>query len=360
MLKIAVFVLIGLGSAFLSSHLWAIVVAAAMVDLVHHVGEMALFVLLPRVLDAKTLVRVQGLGSTIRPAGELLSPVVAGLVIALYPGSKALLVAAGLQVLALAVFAVFVTVLAKGPKTTDQVSPSVSDLPDPDQPPLSLPSRRTVAGTIINSPAWRRFTILHSVSVLALSTIILSLLPLMRETLGMSAARAGVFLAFSTIGAIIGGLIVAKAGPEGIVTSLRWAPALAGTGTLIIAFLGGNPLVLAAGLILFGLGFTVYLRSAGLIVQLRAPSAVLGTWNGLLSAVLRTVSAAAILVTGFVFDRLGGTPVYATFGTLLLVTCLFWTSFEKGHQHSLEATPLHPRDPQSRRSRVMMKPWSPP
>ncbi|MDX3804268.1 hypothetical protein, partial [Streptomyces sp. AK04-3B] len=97
LVKIGVFVFIGIGSAFLSSHLWAIVVAAATVDLVHHIGEMALFVLLPRILDAKTLVRVQGIGGTIRSAAELLSPVVAGLVIALLPGSRALLVAAGLQ-----------------------------------------------------------------------------------------------------------------------------------------------------------------------------------------------------------------------------------------------------------------------
>ncbi|MCP9987959.1 MFS transporter [Streptomyces sudanensis] len=351
LLKIGVFVLIGLGSTFLSSHLWAIVAAAAVVDLVHHVGEMALFVLLPRILDPTTLVRVQGVAGTVRSAAELLSPVVAGLVIVLYPGSRALLVAAGLHILALAVFAVLVTVVAKRPRPVQQdaLSGSGGEEPgdsrasaEPDRPSVPLPNRRAVARTIMASPAWRWFTVLNGVTVLALSTVILSLLPLMRETLDMSAARAGTFLAFSTFGAIIGGLVVAKAGPEGIAGSLRWAPALAGAGALTAAFLGGNQWILGIGLILFGLGFTVYLRSAGLVVQLRAPSAILGTWHGLLDAVVRIVSAAAILAAGFLFDRFGGTAVYAVIGALLLLTSVFWSGFAKEHQHSLEATPLHP------------------
>lgn len=350
LLKIGVFVLIGLGSTFLSSHLWAIVAAAAVVDLVHHVGEMALFVLLPRILDPTTLVRVQGVAGTVRSAAELLSPVVAGLVIVLYPGAKALLVAAGLQVVALAVFAALVTVVAKRPRSAQQHPPGGSGgepgessaTAEPDRLPAPLPNRRTVARTIIASPAWRRFTVLNSVTVLALSTVILSLLSLMRETLDMSAAHAGAFLAFSTVGAIIGGLVVAKAGPEGIAGNLRWAPAVAGAGALTAAFQGGNQWILAIGLILFGLGFTVYLRSAGLVVQLRAPSALLGTWHGLLDAVVRIVSAAAILAAGFLFDRFGGTAVYTVIGALLLLTSVFWSGFVKDHQHSLEATPLHP------------------
>ncbi|MCX4804708.1 MFS transporter [Streptomyces sp. NBC_01214] len=360
LVKIGVFVGIGIGSTFLSSHLWAIVVAAATVDLVHHIGEMALFVLLPRILDAKTLVRVQGVGGTIRSAAELLSPVVAGLVIALLPGSQALLVAAGLQVLALAVFAGFIAVVARqpgsvqpkpvhaqGPDAATSVkaasaAPEEEPAPAPAPAPAPLPSRRVVARTLATSPAWRRFLTFHALTVLALSTVILSLLSLMRETFDMSPARAGSFLAFSTIGAIIGGFVVAKAGPEGIYSSLRWATALAGAGTLTAALLGGTQWILAGALILFGLGFTVYLRSAGLLVQLRAPAALLGTWHGLLDAVIRIVSAGAILATGFLFDRFGGRPVYLVFGTLLLLTAAFWSTFGTQDQHNLGSTPLHP------------------
>ncbi|MFF3016540.1 MFS transporter [Streptomyces sp. NPDC057939] len=345
LVKIGVFVLIGIGSTFLSSHLWAIVVAAATVDLVHHIGEMALFVLLPRILDAKTLVRVQGIGGTIRSASELLSPVVAGLVIALLPGSQALLVAAGLQVLALAVFAGFIAVVARQPGATH---PKPAHTPTSDagtaaeEQPAPLPSRRVVARTLATSPAWRRFLTFHALTVLALSTVILSLLSLMRETLDMSPARAGSFLAFSTIGAIIGGLVVAKAGPEGIYSSLRWATALAGAGTLTAALFGGTQWILAGALILFGLGFTVYLRSAGLLVQLRAPAALLGTWHGLLDAVIRVVSAGAILATGFLFDRFGGRPVYLFFGALLLLTAALWSTFGTQDRQNLGSTPLHP------------------
>ncbi|MFJ9079636.1 MFS transporter [Streptomyces sp. NPDC102278] len=353
LVKIGVFVLIGLGSTFLSSHLWAIVVAAATVDLVHHVGEMALFVLLPRILDARALVRVQALGGTVRSASELLSPVVAGLVIALLPGSRALLVAAGLQVLALALFAAFVAVVIRAQGPLRRSTPDDAAEPDAagdgggaERAPL--PSRREVARTLTGSRAWRRFTTFHGLTVLALSTVILSVLSLMRETLHMTAAGAGSFLAFSTIGAIIGGLAVAKAGPDGIYTSLRWAPALAGAGALTAAFLGQTRWLLAAGLILFGLGFTVYLRSAGLLIQLRAPSAVLGTWNGLLDAVIRIVSAAAILVTGFLFDRFGGQAIYLAFGLLLVLTAALWSTFGTEDREALGATPLHPapaRDP---------------
>ncbi|MGW4508773.1 MFS transporter [Streptomyces sp. NPDC004436] len=348
LVKIGVFVLIGIGSSFLSSHLWAIVVAAATVDLVHHIGEMALFVLLPRILDAKTLVRVQGIGGTIRSASELLSPVVAGLVIALMPGSRALLVAAGLQVLALAVFAAFVAVVARGPRSAQPASgpdrgPGEEAAGAPAaQEPAVLPGRRVVARTLVTSPAWRRFLTFHALTVLALSTVILSLLSLMRETFEMSPARAGSFLAFSTIGAVIGGLVVAKAGPEGIYSSLRWATALAGAGTLTAALLGGTQWILAAALILFGLGFTVYLRSAGLLVQLRAPAALLGTWHGLLDAVIRIVSAGAILATGFLFDRFGGRPVYLFFGALLLLTAALWSTFGARDREDLGTTALHP------------------
>ncbi|WP_420078002.1 MFS transporter [Streptomyces sp. JL4002] len=348
LVKIGVFVLIGIGSSFLSSHLWAIVVAAATVDLVHHIGEMALFVLLPRILDAKTLVRVQGIGGTIRSASELLSPVVAGLVIALMPGSRALLVAAGLQVLALAVFAAFVAVVARGPRSAQPASgpdrgPGEEAAGEPAaQEPAVLPGRRVVARTLVTSPAWRRFLTFHALTVLALSTVILSLLSLMRETFEMSPARAGSFLAFSTIGAVIGGLVVAKAGPEGIYSSLRWATALAGAGTLTAALLGGTQWILAAALILFGLGFTVYLRSAGLLVQLRAPAALLGTWHGLLDAVIRIVSAGAILATGFLFDRFGGRPVYLFFGALLLLTAALWSTFGARDRENLGTTALHP------------------
>ncbi|MFI5548003.1 MFS transporter [Streptomyces sp. NPDC051815] len=348
LVKIGVFVLIGIGSSFLSSHLWAIVVAAATVDLVHHIGEMALFVLLPRILDAKTLVRVQGIGGTIRSASELLSPVVAGLVIALMPGSRALLVAAGLQVLALAVFAAFVAVVARGPRSAQPASgpdrgPGEEAAGEPAaQEPAVLPGRRVVARTLVTSPAWRRFLTFHALTVLALSTVILSLLSLMRETFEMSPARAGSFLAFSTIGAVIGGLVVAKAGPEGIYSSLRWATALAGAGTLTAALLGGTQWILAAALILFGLGFTVYLRSAGLLVQLRAPAALLGTWHGLLDAVIRIVSAGAILATGFLFDRFGGRPVYLFFGALLLLTAALWSTFGARDREDLGTTALHP------------------
>ncbi|MET9607014.1 MFS transporter [Streptomyces sp. NPDC006512] len=342
LVKIGVFVLIGIGSTFLSSHLWAIVVAAATVDLVHHIGEMALFVLLPRILDAKTLVRVQGIGGTIRSASELLAPVVAGLVIALMPGSRALLVAAGLQVLALAVFAAFVAVVARRPKAADpDGTDAANPAPEPDTTPEPLPSRRVVAKTLATSPAWRRFLTFHALTVLALSTVILSLLSLMRETFDMSPARAGSFLAFSTIGAIIGGLAVAKAGPDGIYTSLRWATALAGAGTLTAALFGRTQWILAAALILFGIGFTVYLRSAGLLVQLRAPANLLGTWHGLLDAVIRIVSAAAILATGFLFDRFGGKPVYLAFGALLLLTAALWSTFGPQDRHHLSTTPLH-------------------
>ncbi|MGW7346978.1 MFS transporter [Streptomyces sp. NPDC054854] len=344
--KIGVFVLIGIGSAFLSSHLWAIVVAAATVDLVHHLGEMALFVLLPRILDANTLVRVQGIGATVRSASELLAPVVAGVVIALLPGSRALLLAAGLQVLALVVFAAFVAVAARqrpaaDPNTTTDEATS-GPVPDRDTEPATLPSRRAVARTLAGSPAWRRFTTFHALTVLALSAVVLSLLSLMRETFGMSPARAGSFLAFTTVGAVVGGLLVARAGPEGIYGSLRRATALAGVGTLTAALLGRTQWVLAAGLILFGLGFTVYLRSAGLLVQLRAPAALLGTWHGLLDAVVRIVSAGAILATGFLFDRFGGKPVHLTLGALLLLTAVLWSTFGPRDRRDLGTTALHP------------------
>ncbi|MDB1087606.1 MFS transporter [Streptomyces sp. ACA25] len=344
LVKIGLFVLIGFGSTFLSSHLWAIVVAAATVDLVHHIGEMALFVLLPRILDAKTLVRVQGIGASVRAAAEVLSPVVAGLVIVLLPGSRALLVAAGLQVLALAVFVGFIAVVARQPGSAHlkTVHEQGSGATNGEEEPAPLPSRRAVARTIVSSPAWRRFLIFHALTVLALSTVILSLLPLMRATFDMSPAHAGSFLAFSTIGAFIGGLVVAKAGPESIYSSLRWATALAGAGTLTAALFGGTQWILATALVLFGLGFTVYLRSAGLLVQLRAPAALLGTWHGLLDAVVRVVSAGAILATGFLFDGFGGRPVYLVLGALLLLTAALWSAFGTQDQQNLGSTPLHP------------------
>ncbi|MFF5707257.1 hypothetical protein ACFY7H_32935 [Streptomyces sp. NPDC012794] len=106
--------------------------------------------------------------------------------------------------------------------------------------------------------------------------------------------------------------------------------------------LGRTQWILAAALILFGLGFTVYLRSAGLLVLLRAPAALLGTWHGLLDAVIRIVSAGAILATGFLFDRFGGKPVYLFFGVLLLLTAALWSTFGARDRQDLGNTALHP------------------
>ncbi|MFD3873150.1 hypothetical protein [Streptomyces sp. NPDC058623] len=118
--------------------------------------------------------------------------------------------------------------------------------------------------------------------------------------------------------------------------------ALAGVGTLTAALLGRTQWLLAAGLVLFGLGFTAYLRSAGLLVQLRAPAALLGTWHGLLDAVVRIAGAGAILATGFLFDRFGGKPVHVTLGVLLLLTAALWSTFGPQDRHALGTTPLHP------------------
>ncbi|MBB0232784.1 hypothetical protein, partial [Streptomyces calidiresistens] len=112
--KILLFGLIGLGSSFLATHLWTIVLAAALVDLVHHVGDMALFVLLPRVLTPGTLVRVQGIGASVRAAGEVVSPLAAGAVLALLPGARALLAAAVFQVLALFLLFGLLAVIRRG------------------------------------------------------------------------------------------------------------------------------------------------------------------------------------------------------------------------------------------------------
>lgn len=343
--KIGVFVLIGIGSTFLSSHLWAIVAAAATVDLVHHIGDMALFVLLPRLLDPKTLVRVQGISGSVRSASELISPVAAGATIVILPGSQGLLAAAALQILALTLFLTLTTLITAvsrhRPHPDPATTPTDDETRSTPQPPAKPVTRRTVAKTMTASPAWRRFALFHSLTVLALSTVILSLLPLMRDTLDMSAAHAGTYLAFPTIGAIVGGLLVAKAGPDGIHPNMQWSPAVAGTGTLTTAFLGPTPWLLATGLTLFGLGFTVYLRSAGLLIQLHAPATLLGTWNGLLDATIRTLSATAILATGILFDHIGGQPVYLALGTLLLTTTTLWATFNKHHKHTLDATPLH-------------------
>ncbi|MEU6807400.1 hypothetical protein, partial [Streptomyces neyagawaensis] len=166
----------------------------------------------------------------------------------------------------------------------------------------------------------------------------------MRETLDMSAAGSGVFLSFSTAGALLGGLVVARSGADRIHAGMRWAPAVAGAGALAATFFGRTPWLLASALIVFGLGFTVYLRSAGLVVQLRAPKSLLGTWNGLIDAVVRTVSAAGILASSFLFDVVGGRSVYAVLGLLLLVTAALWTSFGTEKWQQLTGTALHRPD----------------
>ncbi|MBL3670998.1 MFS transporter [Streptomyces sp. M2CJ-2] len=340
LVKTGLFGLIGLGSTFLSGRLWAIVVAAATVDMVHQVGEMALSVLLPRMLAPETLVRVQGVGATARSVGELLSPVLAGSVLALLPGARALMVAGVFQIVALLLLCVVLaavrahrrTVLPRGERSDDK------DAAEPAGPV----TRREVARTIVRSAAWRRYAVLDTLTTLALSSVVLSMLALLREQLGLSPARAATFMAFSTLGSIVGGLVVAKGGSAGLYRSMHWSPAVAGAGTLTMPLLGRNDVLLALCMILFGIGFTVYLRSAGLVLQLRAPLHLLGTWSGLLDAVGRVVCALGILLTGFALDMVGGTAVYAVFGVLLLVMGPCWGHFDRVHRDGLDATAHHP------------------
>ncbi|MEU6807332.1 MFS transporter, partial [Streptomyces neyagawaensis] len=132
LLKISVFVLIGLGSSFLASRIWVIVAAAAAVDFVHQVGQMALFVLLPRLVDEETLVKVQGIGASARAASQILSPVVAGLVISVMPGAHGLIAAAGFQTVALLLLMAF-TAAARSHDRTPAASTKSSREPEAAQ-----------------------------------------------------------------------------------------------------------------------------------------------------------------------------------------------------------------------------------
>jgi hypothetical protein len=337
--KTGVFLVVGYGSTFFTSRLWTIVAAAATVDLVHRVGEMALFVLLPRLLDGKALVKVQGIGAVVRAVGDLLSPTVAGVVLVVTPGARALVAAAGFQMLALVLFGWFVALVRR---RNPAPGPAAEHDPAPDGQASPAPvSRRAVARTIRHSRSWRRFVVLDTLATLALSAVFLTLIPMMREQLDMSPARSGVFMAFSSLGAVLGGLVVTRSGEGGLFASLGWAPALAGAGTVIAATLGSTPWVLAVALTFFGMGFTVYLRSGALAVQLRAPQALLGTWHGIIDAIERVASAATILVTGYLFDAYGGTVLYSAFGGLLLLTGALWWAFDEECQAGLSATPFH-------------------
>ena len=341
--KIGVFLLIGLASTLVSSHLWTIIAAAATVDLIHRVGDMALFVLLPRILNPRALVTVQGIGTTVRSVGDLVSPAVAGGVLGVLPGGRALLAAAGLQVLALVMVGCLLAVArtrAGQPAPGQEPGPVNSESTGTG---TSAPvSRRSVARVLLSHRAWRRFILLDTEITVALSSVILTLIPLMRSQLHMSPARSSVFMAFPTLGAVIGGIVVTRGGERGIYPSLVWAPALAGAGAIAAPVLGDTPWLLATALTLFGIGFTVYLRSAALIVQLRAPLALMGTWHGLIDAVERVACAVAILATGYLLDRFGATIVYAAYGILLLAGSAQWAGFSPGQRRALDVTILHP------------------
>ncbi len=155
---------------------------------------------------------------------------------------------------------------------------------------------------------------------------------------GVSAPPRWLLLLFVVFAA----LVLARAMSEGV---YDMSAAQAGASALIAPVLGHTRWVLATTMVLFGIGFTVYLRSTGLVVRLRAPSALLGTWHGLIDAVERVACAAAIPATGFAFDRFGGTALYAVFGGLLVTTAVLWSGFTTTHREALGATPLHPVGP---------------
>ena len=157
--------------------------------------------------------------------------------------------------------------------------------------------------------------------VLVLVTVVT---PKLMERLGTGAAGYGVFLAIESVGAMLGGGLIAWLGAR-IPARRATAAGLLGTGLLylVMARFTVYPVLLGCSLLL-GFAFTVLNVPLNTLMQSMVPSPYLGRVFGVLGTVSTLGMPLTLLLVSPLLDRYPAALFFAVAGSVQLVGCLLW------------------------------------
>ena len=148
--------------------------------------------------------------------------------------------------------------------------------------------------------------------------------PKLMERLGPGAEGYSVFLALDSLGAMLGGALIATLGDR-LPTRLATSAGLLGCGLLylLIARFPVYPALLGTSLLL---GFCFMLLNAPLnsLMQSMVPATFLGRVFSVLSTVSSIGAPVTLLLVSPVLDRYPAGLFYTLAGTLMLAGCVAW------------------------------------
>ncbi len=158
-------------------------------------------------------------------------------------------------------------------------------------------------------------------SVLVTVTVVT---PKLMERLGPGAAGYGVFLALESVGALLGGGLIAWLGAR-IPARRATAAGLLGTGLLylVMARFTLYPALLACSLLL-GFAFTLLNVPLNTLMQSMVPASYLGRVFGVLGTVSTLGMPITLLLVSPLLDRYPAGLFFACSGGVQLVGCLLW------------------------------------
>lgn len=319
---------------------------AALVDYLNQLVGIAHSAALPEAFgdDETGLIRFSGLDASVRSTASVAAPLVAGSVIVVAPGFRAMFVVAALYAtgyLLLLVFLVHVMRTAHARRTASAgavgthglaphghapvAEPTLDPLPAAAAPGEDdRPGLRAVAREIGRSAWWRRFLVVDVLGTVALSTVLLLLYSLFRHDYGLGPRESGLLLGALALGSVVASVVIARGARDGLPRLFGAGCAGSGAGVLLLAVSGGSLAVAGTGAAVLGFGSVLQMKAMTLLVQLNAPRGRVGSWFAVIDTVERVVNALGVLGAAVLMDLVGGPWVFGFAGGLLVACGAWW------------------------------------
>jgi hypothetical protein len=287
---------------------------AFMIDLVHQYSRLILFALVPFMFGADDIPRINAQLATFNGMARSLGPMLGALVIFNF----------GLSTSLLSSIALMGAALALGANLSRRSGPTLGG-----EPVRSTFAQRLEQGfsgaaraswQLLRTPRWRYFLAAYATCLLVISALTLLWVPLLRGFHGFNAAQTGYLFSLAAIGSIAGGLLLRERAEAA--QTISWSHALMIAGIALSLSLRGNLWFSGAGMFIFQLGATLYLRSSASTIQLNVPKAIIGSWYGAIDFISRFAGLIGILLAGWVFDRFGAYAIYSILLGLLALSAV--------------------------------------
>lgn len=327
--KIIVFMtFIGINHA-IGLTLTIIFIAAFTIDLLHHMSKLTNTVSLLSLYKDEERLKIQGISMSLNSGISIVSPVLAGLLIALLKAPVyLLLICVVLQIISLITF---INVMQNN-------SVSLKNKSNQNLWYNLFGTFRSIKEVFLNKVLFRYFMITSLIGSF-ISTGVLLLFPLLSYFQKLEDSEIGVVFGFSAAGSILTGFAISK--------YLKLENLLR-VGSFSILFLGITFIILSKNLNLFGICIFIFIfnvcvclffRCSGTFLQNNLPEDKVSSFWAAHDSILRVFSLAGILIGGAVFDKIGGSSFYSMIGfATLCLGFLFILFFYKVTKLNFESS----------------------